>query len=175
VSINPRYVAAGAGLIAAMAAPLVMRSEGEVPKTYLDPAGIATACYGHTGKDVAPGQTYTHEQCLQILQRDLAKHDADVVRCVPNPMPVHVHVAALDFAFNVGAQKFCASGFAAKLRAGDWAGACAEIGRWTRIGARDCRDPANKCGGIVKRRDLERAVCEGRQPLPEIAALGVTG
>lgn len=175
MSLNPRYIAAGAGVVAALAAPLVLQSEGNVLQTYLDPAGIATACVGHTGPDVQMGQKYTHEQCLQILQRDLAKHDADVVRCVPNPMPVHVHVAALDFAFNVGGDKFCKSTFAARLRASDWAGACAEISKWTRIGAKDCRDPANKCGGIVKRRDLERAVCEGRHPLPQIDALGVTG
>jgi len=175
VSINPRYVAAGAGVVAALAAPLVLQSEGNMLQTYLDPAGIATACVGHTGPDVQMGQKYTHEQCLQILVRDLAEHDKGLRACVPNEMPTHVHVAALDFAFNVGVVATCKSTFAAKLRASDWAGACAEISRWTHIGKRDCRDPANKCGGIVKRRDLERAVCEGRHPLPDVAALGVTG
>lgn len=164
--MNPKAKAAAAvtAAVAALATPLYLASEGMVLKSYRDPIGIWTACAGHTGPDVQPGQAYTQAQCLEILQRDLAEHNADVVRCVPRPMPPHVHAAALDFTLNVGGEKFCGSTFARKLNAGDWAGACAEISRWVMVGGMDCRKPehARQCGGIVTRRARERALCEGK-------------
>ena len=55
---------------------------------------------------------------------------------------------------------------AKKLNAGDVAGACAEFMRWTFVQGIDCKDPKNKCGGIVTRRGEERALCEGNAPKP---------
>lgn len=153
-------VAAVTAAVAAFATPLYLASEGLVLKSYPDITKKWTACVGHTGPDVRPGQAYTEAQCLEILQRDMAEHNADVVRCVPRPMPPHVHAAVLDFTLNVGAQKFCASTMRIKLNAGDWPGACAELSRWVMAGGKDCRVPASNCGGIVTRRARERALCE---------------
>jgi lysozyme len=56
------------------------------------------------------------------------------------------------------------------------AGACAAIERWTYVAGRDCALTENRrfCGGIVTRRQAERAMCEGRylgaQAIPSGAA-----
>src|SRR3546814_9460270 len=65
-------VSAGIGLAAAVSgAFLVAPSEGYNNNTYLDPVDIITSCYGHTGNDLKQGQTFTDEQCLDQLSKDL--------------------------------------------------------------------------------------------------------
>jgi len=38
---------------------------------YLDPVGIWTIGYGHTGPEVVEGLVWTDEQCDEALKRDL--------------------------------------------------------------------------------------------------------
>jgi lysozyme len=45
--------------------------------------------------------------------------------------------------------------------AGQHAEACAQFYRWLFFHGKDCRDPANRCAGLPKRRAQERATCEG--------------
>lgn len=141
----------GAGAVA-LCVPLVMYFEGYVPRSYRDPIGIVTACYGHTGPDVRMGQQYTQEQCEEILQSDLLEH-AEALDCIDAPMTDGQKAAFLSFAFNVGEQKFCASTLVRKANAGDMPGACAELSRWTLAGGKELP-------GLVKRRAAERKVCE---------------
>lgn len=144
----------GAGAVA-LVVPLVATYEGRVLRAYRDPIGILTACYGHTGPDVQPGARYTPAQCADMLHRDLAEH-AQALACINRPLTDGQAAAFLSFAYNVGAAKFCASSLAHKANAGDMAGACAELSRWTFAGDR-------QLPGLVKRRAAERAMCEGRQ------------
>lgn len=145
----------GAGA-AAIAAAVVMQHEGLRLVTYRDPVGVLTACYGHTGPDVRPGQRYTRAQCKQLLEADLARH-AQALACIRQPLTDGQKAAFVSFAYNVGAEKFCGSTLVAKANAGDMAGACAELSRW--VYARGQRLP-----GLVKRRAAERAMCEGGAP-----------
>ena len=145
----------GAGA-AALAAAVVMQHEGLRLVTYRDPVGVLTACYGHTGPDVRPGQRYTRAQCKQLLEADLARH-AQALACIRQPLTDGQKAAFVSFAYNVGAEKFCGSTLVAKANAGDMAGACAELSRW--VYARGQRLP-----GLVKRRAAERAMCEGGAP-----------
>lgn len=137
----------------ALAVPVVMVYEGLVTRSYRDPIGVLTACWGHTGPDVRPGQRYTREQCERLLYQDLLKH-ADALDCIHVPMTDGQKAAFLSFAFNVGASRFCASTLVRKANAGDMAGACAELSRWTYAGGK-------QLPGLVRRRATERAVCEG--------------
>src|SRR3546814_2198912 len=75
-------VSAGIGLAAAVSgAFLVAPSEGYNNNTYLDPVDIITSCYGHTGNDLKQGQTFTDEQCLDQLSKDLGEaNDAEIGR-----------------------------------------------------------------------------------------------
>ncbi len=147
-------VAAGLGAVAiAIAAPLVMRSEGLRTEPYLDVVATKTVCYGETH---AAMRTYTPQECEAMLQESLEQHGADIAACLPTGLPDNQKAAALSFAYNVGATKVCSSTFAAKLRAGDPT-ACAELSRWVYADGR-------VLPGLVKRRAAERALCEGKAP-----------
>lgn len=163
--MNPRHAAAASAAVVALATPLVIHFEGEIRHGYRDPIGIVTACVGHTGPESQMGRTYTAAECRALLARDLADHDAGLMTCIGvRQVPDRVHAAFLSFTFNVGVAKACSSTAVAKLKAGDFAGACAELSRWTMAGGR-------VLAGLVKRRAAERALCEGRP----LASLGVAG
>lgn len=156
---SQKVVGASAAVLAAIAlcAPLVVKSEGVVTHTYIDPAGIPTTCVGHTGDEVKVGQTFTLDQCMETLRVDLLKHGVAIDRCIKVQIPVESRAAFTSFAFNAGAAAFCGSTMARKLNAGDLAGACAQLSLWVK---------ARKQGvvitlpGLVKRRADERAYCE---------------
>ena len=141
----------GAGAMA-LAVPLVAKYEGTVLRSYRDPVGIVTACTGHTGPELKMGQTYTRQQCEEMLYKDLVKH-ADALGCVRQPLTDGQRAAFVSFAFNVGEGAFCGSTLVRKANAGDIEGACAELSRWTYAGGK-------QLPGLVKRRAAERQLCE---------------
>lgn len=145
---------------------LVAPHEGKVNKTYIDPVGIATVCYGNTGKEAAKGKTYTDDQCLNQLADDLVEHDRILMSVVKVPMTNYQHAAFLSFIYNVGpGKKGVKDGFVQlkktgqpstmlrKLNAGDYKGACDEFLNWMQKG--------QGLGGIETRRKQERAMCLG--------------
>jgi lysozyme len=137
----------------AAAAPLTMRSEGEVRHGYKDPVGIVTVCDGHTGAGAVLGATYTHAQCQALLQRDLLKAGEGIAPCIKVPLSTQTRAAFTDFALNVGAGAYCRSSMARLVNAGDVAGACRQLSLWTKAGGR-------VLPGLVTRRAAERAQCE---------------
>lgn len=145
----------GAGAVA-LVVPLVMLWEGTVLQSYRDPIGVVTACVGHTGPELRMGQRYTRQQCGDMLYGDLLKHTV-ALDCIKHPLTDNQKAAFLSFAFNVGNKAFCDSTLARKANAGDMAGACAELSRWTRAGGRELP-------GLVKRRAAERELCEKGLP-----------
>lgn len=144
----------GAGA-AALAAAVVMQHEGLRLHAYRDPVGVLTACWGHTGVDVQPGQRYTRQQCRELLEADLARH-AEALACIRQPLTDGQKAAFVSFAYNVGPRAFCDSTLAQKANAGDMPGACAELSKW--VYAKGQRLP-----GLVARRAAERAMCENTE------------
>lgn len=139
---------------AATLSTAVPKLEGMVLRGYKDPIGIVTACAGHT-KTAVLGRAYSKEECVTLLQQDLAEHALGVHKCTPlEKFTPGQRAAAVSFAFNVGVAAYCGSTFAKKLVAGDPT-ACAELSRWTRAGGRELP-------GLVTRRKIERDMCEGR-------------
>lgn len=152
MSWKAKFIAiVGAGA-AALAVPLVQKYEGTVLRSYRDPVNVLTSCTGHTGPELRDGQTFTREQCEEMLYKDLAKH-ADALSCVRTPLTDGQRAAFLSFAFNVGDDAFCRSTLVRKANAGDIDGACAELSRWTYAGGK-------QLPGLVKRRAAERQLCE---------------
>lgn len=151
--VTPRRAGIGAAVLA-LTVPMVALWEGLSLTPYRDPIGILTVCHGETAVEM---KRYTPSECKAMLLESIAAHAADIEPCMPPELPDHVQAAAVSFAYNVGAAKFCASTLSAKLRAGDTPGACAELSRWTYAGGR-------QLPGLVKRRAAERAMCEGRAP-----------
>lgn len=141
----------GAGA-AALAVPLVMQWEGYVPWVHRDPIGRLAVCYGHDDQSLTPGKRYSAQQCQDMLAEDLIKH-AQALDCIKAPLTDGQKAAFVSFAYNVGERQFCASTLARKANAGDLAGACAELSRWTFAGGK-------QLPGLVKRRAAERALCE---------------
>ncbi|MFD2755660.1 lysozyme [Comamonas terrae] len=152
MSWKERLVAAIGGAAVALAIPLVQKYEGTVLRTYRDPVGIITACTGHIGPELRDGQTFTRQQCEEMLYKDLAKH-ADALSCVRVPLTDGQRAAFLSFAFNVGDAAFCGSTLVRKANAGDIDGACAELSRWVYASGK-------QLPGLVKRRAAERQLCE---------------
>lgn len=135
----------------AAAVPLVAGFEGLRQKAYLDPVGIPTACFGTTA-GVRMGQTYSFEQCENLLAAELLQANSAVSRCVAVPLNPNQRAAYTSFVYNVGPQNFCGSTLVRKLNAGDYAGACNELPRWKF--AKGVPLP-----GLAKRREAERQLC----------------
>ena len=86
----PGKIVAGAALVALLGSPFaaqlaveqVAEFEGYVPQAYQDPVGIWTKCWGDT-YDVTPGASYTFDQCVRSLNRQVLAHAKPVMECVP--------------------------------------------------------------------------------------------
>lgn len=147
---NTRIIAAVLAA-AALAVPTIAVHEGYVPKGYLDPVGIPTAGWGHTG-GIVVGKIYTEDQLEAWLASDAVTHGLEISRCLPAELPVETRAAFTSFAFNIGSARFCSSGLARKARAGDIRGACDELSKWIYAKGR-------VLPGLVTRRRQERALC----------------
>lgn len=144
-----RHKLIAAGIAATV--PLVATFEGLRQRAYLDPVGIPTACFGAT-HGVRLGQTYTREQCDDLLAKDLLDANAGVDSCVRVPLTSNQRAALVSFVYNVGRGNFCGSTLVRKLNAGDPVGACNELPKW--VYAKGVKLP-----GLVKRREAERQLC----------------
>ena len=142
---------------AAMIALAVGGFEGVRTNAYLDPVGIPTVCFGET-KGVRMGQSYSMDECNDMLITSLIEHETGMVKCLPNAaqIPDLTYGAFLSFTYNLGVGAFCGSTMAKKVRAGDFKAACNELTKWNK---------ARKFGvlitlpGLTKRRAVEKQMC----------------
>jgi lysozyme len=136
---------------------LVKHFEGLFLMSYLCPAQVWTIGYGHTGithndGTVKRGMKITQEKAEGLLAMDLnTKYAPDVTRMVKVPLTQNQFDALVSFHFNTGA--LGKSTLLRKLNAGDYQGAAAEFGKWTRGGGR-------VLPGLVRRRKAERHLFE---------------
>lgn len=157
-------LAAAVGAASASALLLLIPSaavEGNKTRPYRDVGGIWTVCAGVTGNQVDPHHLYSKAECDRLNAMTIDQHAERALPCVKAPLSDAQKVGLVLFAYNTGAPKFCRSRLVRKLNARD-PHACAEItDSWYKAGGRDCRVAANNCTGLIKRRRLERALCEG--------------
>jgi len=141
---------------------LVQKFEGCAKKgrdgsfaAYPDPATNAdpwTIGWGATGPDVRKGVSWTQKQCDDRLDADLDKFAAGVARKIGTAKTTqHQFDAMVSFAYNVGIGNLAISTLLKKHKAGDYAGAAAEFGKWNK---------ANKkvMAGLTRRRAAEAAL-----------------
>lgn len=155
---------AATGLAGAIAgSTLLIPFEGKVNHVYTDPVNILTSCYGHTGPELSWGKTFTDEQCLEQLAKDITRHDRQLMGVVKQPLNVYEHAAYLSFVFNAGITTFSKSTMLGKLNAGNHAGACEELIKWVYAGK-------TKLKGLERRRQAEMDMCLGKVKIddPEI-------
>ena len=112
------------------------------------------------GQALKPGDTTTPPQALAKKLRDVREFEGDLKGCVKAELTQGEYDSLVSLAYNVGSDAVCTSTMVRLHNAGKHAEACAQFDRWTFYKRKDCKDPANKCGGLVKRRAEERAMCE---------------
>ena len=153
MSVNTRITIAALTLSAAGFVGLVM-NEGYTDRAVIPvPGDVPTIGFGTT-EGVEMGDRITPPKALARALNDVHKFEGAIKRCVTVPLHQFEYDSFASLAYNIGPGAFCGSTLVKKLNAGDYAGACAEISRWTKQGGRELP-------GLVNRRSVERAKCEG--------------
>ncbi|MTC77724.1 lysozyme [Providencia sp. wls1916] len=155
LKVSNKVKKAATGGVIAFTVAMLSFFEGVEYKPYKDVAGVLTVCYGHTGADIIPTKTYSESECLALLERDLNKVRKGVDPLIKVDLDDNTRAAIYSFAYNVGTGAFARSTMLKKLNAGDIAGACNELKRWTYAGGKEWK-------GLIMRREIENAVCLGR-------------
>ncbi len=150
---NKIKTAAAGGLIA-LTVSMISYFEGVEYKPYKDVVGVTTVCFGHTGTDIISTKIYSESECLALLEKDLSKVRKGVDPLIKVDIDDNTRAAIYSFAYNVGTGAFARSTMLKKLNAGDIAGACNELKRWTYAGGKEWK-------GLITRRQIENAVCLG--------------
>ena len=133
---------------------LIRHFEGCCFDAYLCPAGVWTIGYGHTA-NVKEGDRVDQEAAEAFLIEDLEKFEQAVTRLVEVPLTQQQFDALVSWTFNLGPGNLEKSTLLAKLNQGEYTDVPFEIKRWTRAGG-------VILPGLVKRRDAEAALFEGR-------------
>ncbi|MCG9076814.1 lysozyme [Laribacter hongkongensis] len=152
--MRTRQIAAALTLSASALVGITLH-EGYRDTAYIPvPGDVPTIGFGTT-EGVKMGDRITPLKALARALSDVQKFEGALKQCVRVPLHQHEYDAFVSLAYNIGSGAFCSSTLVRKLNAGDYAGACAEIDRWTYAGGK-------RLPGLVKRREEERARCEGR-------------
>lgn len=152
LKIKNKLLALGLSSFIATSGVFIAKHEGLVLGTYLDPIGILTSCFGHTGKELKIRQKFTEEQCLEQLADDLVKHDKQMMWYIRTPISDEERAAYLSFVYNAGVGNLSKSTLLKKLNNGDRVGACNELPKWNRAGGK-------VLSGLTKRRLEEKELC----------------
>lgn len=149
-------IGATAAVIASLAA-----FEGYRERSYDDGVGVQTVGFGTTRRDdgtpVQKGDRLDPVRAVVALQREADQHAKELAACIGEvPLAKHEWDAYVSWAYNVGTGAACRSTLVRKLKQNppDYAGACAELLRWTRAGGRELP-------GLVRRRQAEYRMCMG--------------
>ena len=125
------------------------------PTAYLPtPDDVPTIGFGTT-EGVKLGDKITVERALVRLLADADRFQGELKGCIGDvPLYQHEWDAYVSWAYNVGTGAACRSTLVRKLRAHDYAGACAELLRWDKQAGR-------VLPGLTKRRQSEYKQCMG--------------
>jgi lysozyme len=134
-------------------ATFVTGFEGVALKAYPDrlARNIPTVCAGET-EGVKLGDTYTKEQCADMLAKKLPRYWNDISKCIKVQVTDNEKVAYTSFAYNVGVGAFCNGSIARKLNSGDHKGACNALLMYDMASGKHIR-------GLARRRAAEREIC----------------
>ena len=159
MSNNKLRVGVAALTLSAAGMLSITSSEGFSEKAIIPTKGdVPTYGYGSTrktdGSPVRMGVSITRKQAAELVNRDASQFSAAIKRCVKVPLTQGEFDAYVSLTYNIGAGAFCKSTLVKRLNAGDYAGACAEIKRWDKMGGKVLR-------GLTARRDREYRMCVG--------------
>lgn len=143
-------------------AKLIQRFEGCARKrsdgsfdAYPDPGTGGdpwTIGWGSTGADIKKGVVWTQKQCDDRFEEHLEEFAAGVSKAIGNAKTNQNQFDAMvSFAYNVGIANLSSSTLLRKHKAGDYAGAAQEFGRWNKAAGK-------VLAGLTKRRAAEAAM-----------------
>jgi len=148
-AIHPHVGEKGLALIKAWEGCALRRPDGRF-EAYPDPGtGGApwTIGWGSTGSGIGPGTIWTQADCDARLEADLARLASEVHAAIGAAATSQAQFDALvSFHYNTGA--IARATLTQRHRAGDFAGARAQFGRWIHAGGRPL-------AGLRKRRAAE--------------------
>lgn len=132
---------------------LMHQFEGCKLDAYPDPGSSNgdpwTIGWGATGPGISRGVRWTQEQADARFEEDLARFAIGVVRLLGSARTTQPQFDALvSFAYNVGLSALERSTLLRKHKAGDYAGAAAEFGRWN-------KNDGDVMRGLTRRRAAE--------------------
>jgi lysozyme len=119
------------------------------PGTGGDPWTIG---WGTTGPDVKRGVNWTQQQCDDRFKQDLTKFAQGVANVIGAAATTqHQFDAMVSFAYNVGIGNLTKSTLLKLHKAGDYAGAANEFGKWNKAAGK-------VMAGLTRRRAAEAAL-----------------
>jgi lysozyme len=130
--------------------------EGYRDTAYIPVKGdVPTIGFGDT-HGVKPGDKTDPIRALIRLGQHAENFQRDLRQCIGDvPMHQHEWDAIVSWAYNVGTGAACKSTLVRKLKAFDYAGACAELLRWDRF-------KGGPLPGLTARRQSEYRQCMGQ-------------
>jgi lysozyme len=142
--------------------------EGLSLTSYQDSKGVWTIGWGHTGKDIVEGLTWTRDQCEVALGNDIYFAVQVVNNLVTRQITQYQFDALVDFTFNCGPENFRKSTLLLLVNAGNNIGAEGEFDKWVRAGGK-------VLSGLVKRRAAESQfyMREGTRVVPPLTSVSV--
>lgn len=136
------------------------KKKGNMHVAYKDQGGVWTIGYGHTGRDVLPGQMIPDEEAESLLTSDLYFFEKKVMEEVHVPLTDNQFAAITIWAYNLGVDWLDDEGqvqatFIKNLNKGDYAGVPAGLRQFnkSRINGVLQENP-----GLVNRRNAEVAL-----------------
>ena len=150
------FIAAGLSAPAAFFVyDVTVPSEGVELQVYLDPVSLPTVCVGRMDRKLKLGQTFTLDECMEMLAEDWKKHQDQLDKIVKVPYKSDWQQQALtDFTFNVGIGNVQSSTLIRLLNQGKHVEACQQLSRWVKAGGKTLK-------GLVTRRKNTMPYCLG--------------
>ena len=136
---------------------VVKHFEGLYLKAYVDPVGVWTIGYGHTGDAAHSGNVISEREAEKLLREDMRESEYFVDRYIDVDLKQHQFDALVSFTFNVGGGALAKSTLRRKLNDGDFQGATAEFPRWNKG---TVKGQKVVLPGLTRRRSSERFLFE---------------
>lgn len=134
---------------------LIKAFEGCRLRAYPDPATGGdpwTIGFGTTGPSIKKGLVWTQAQANNALADDVCKFSDGVLKLLDGAPVTQGQLDALtSFSYNVGLGNLKTSTLLKRHKAGDYAGAKAQFGKWVNANGK-------RMNGLVKRRAAEAAL-----------------
>lgn len=149
-----RTVIASLSLSAAALVGLAVH-EGYRETAYIPVKGDKPTLGFGDAQGVQMGQRTDPVRALIRLNQQADTFQREMRACIGDvPLFQHEWDAYVSLTFNIGSAAFCRSTLVQRLKAQDYAGACAQILRWDKFQGR-------QLPGLTKRRQQEHKLCTG--------------